>query len=102
MWYEQTRVIDQLINMLCLLTPYFDVNTEIHIKIASSDDTTIGELVTDFNTIIGLQFTDTEPETVEEKRRSFQIDTISDLITYVEREDEPQFVGMAPNTSNES
>ena len=98
MWSEEARVIDQLATMLYLLTPYFDIQTDIHVKIVSIEDEILAELVTDFNTVIGLQLTDAKPETIEEKRQSFKIDTIENLTTYIEREGEPQFVGSAPAT----
>jgi len=96
MWYEEKRVIDQLIIMLHRLIPYFEAQTEVSINVVSSDDVPLGSLVTDFQALVGLQLKDTKPETVERVRQVFKIDTLGTCTTFVEKEGVPRFVGRGP------
>ncbi len=96
MWYEEKRVIDQLTVMLHRLIPYFETQNEVSVNVLSSDDVSLGSLITDFRTLIGLQLKDTKPETVESIRHVFKTDTLGDCVTFVEKEGAPRFVGRGP------
>jgi hypothetical protein len=96
LWYEEKRVIDQLTIMLHRLIPYFETQDEVSINVVSLDDASLGSLITDFRTLIGLQLKDTKRETVESIRQAFKIDTIRDCVTFVEKEGAPRFVGRGP------
>lgn len=61
MWYEERRVIDQLTIMIHRLIPYFDIQDEVSIDVVSPDDVSLGSLITDFRTLIGLQLKDAKP-----------------------------------------
>lgn len=100
MWYEGKGVIDQLTIMLHRLVPYLETQNEVFINVISSDDVSLGSLVTDFCILIGLQLTDTNPETVESIRQFFKTDTLGDYVTFVEKEGAPRFVGTRPVTPN--
>ena len=100
-WYEEKRVIDQLIIMLHRLIPYFNSQSKVSIKVISWDDKSLGVLATDFSTVIGLQLTDFNPETVENIRHLFKVDTLADCITFVEKKDDPIYVGSKPVTPND-
>ena len=102
MWYEEKRVIDQLTIMLHRLIPYFEIQSEVSIHVASPDDAPLGVLNTDFPTLIGLQLTNTKPETVESIRHVFKIDTLGDCVTFVEKEGAPRFVGKGPAMPDKS
>jgi len=82
--------------MLHRLIPYFETQDEVSINVVSLDDASLGSLVTDFRTLIGLQLKDTKRETVESIRQAFKIDTIRDCVTFVEKEGAPRFVGRGP------
>lgn len=101
MWYEEKRVIDQLIIMLHRLIPYFDSQSKVSIKVISWDDKSLGVLKTDFSTVIGLQLTNFNPEIVENIRHLFKVDTLADCTTFVEKKDEPIYVGSKPVTPKE-
>lgn len=96
MWYEEKRVIDQLILILHRLIPCFETQNEVSIHVASPDDVPLGALITDFHTLIGLQLKDTKMETVESIRQVFKTDTLGDCTTWVEKEGAPRFVGTGP------
>jgi hypothetical protein len=94
--YEEKRVIDQLVIMLHHLIPYFETQNEVSINVVSWDDVSLGSLITDFCTFIGLQLEDTKPETVDAIRQVFKTDTLGDCVTFVEKEGAPKFVGRGP------
>ena len=96
MWYEERRVIDQLTIMIHRLIPDFDIQDEVSIDVVSPDDVSLGSLITDFRTLIGLQLKDAKPETVERIRPAFKTDTLGDCVTFVEKEGAPRFVGRGP------
>jgi len=96
MWYEEKRVIDQLTIILCRLIPYLEPKNEVFINVISWEDVSLGSLVTDFSTLIGLQLTDAKPETVESIRNVFKVDTLRDCVTFVEKEGTPRFVSRGP------
>jgi hypothetical protein len=96
MWYEEKRVIDQLTIMLHRLIPYFETQNEVSINVVSPDDVSLGSLITDFGTLVGLQLKDAKPETVESIRQVFQTDTLGNCTTFVEKEGAPRFVGRGP------
>jgi hypothetical protein len=100
-WYEEKRVIDQLIIMLYRLIPYFDSKSKVSIKVISWDDKSLGVLKTDFSTLIGLQLMAFNPKTVENIRHLFKVDTLADCTTFVEKKDEPIYVGRKPVTPKE-
>ncbi len=100
-WYEEKRVIDQLIIMLHRLINYFNSQSKVSINVISWDDKSLGVLATDFSTVIGLQLTDFNPETVENIRHLFKVDTLADCTTFVEKKDEPIYVGSKPVTPKE-
>jgi len=102
MWYEEKRVIDQLTIMLHHLIPYFEPQNEVSINVVSWEDVSLGSLITDFSTLIGLQLTDTKPETIEGIRNVFKIDTLGDCVTFVEKEGAPRFVGRGPAVPKKS
>lgn len=88
--------------MLHRLIPYFETQSEVSIHVASPDDAPLGVLNTDFPTLIGLQLTNTKPETVESIRHVFKIDTLGDCVTFVEKEGAPRFVGKGPAMPDKS
>jgi len=96
MWYEEKRVIDQLTIMLHRLIPYFETQNEVSINVVSPNDVSLGSLITDFRTLIGLQLIDAKPETVETIRQVFKTDTLGDCVTFVEKEGTPRFVVRGP------
>ena len=100
MRYEEKRVIDQLAIMLHRLMPYFETQNEVSInvvsRVVSRDDVSLGSLITDFCTLIGLQLEDTKPETVDGIRQVFKTDTLGDCVTFVEKEGTPRFVRRGP------
>ncbi len=96
MWYEERRVIDQLTMMFHRLIPYFNTEVEVSTNVVSLDDVSLGSLVTDFRTLIGLQLEDTKPETVERVRQVFKTDTLGGCTTFVEKKGAPRFVGRGP------
>ena len=96
---EEKRVIDQLTIMLHRLIPYFETQNEVSIDIVSPDDISLGSLITDFRTLIGLQLKDAKPETVESVRQVFKTDTLGGCTTFVEKEGVPRFVGRGPAKS---
>jgi len=96
MWSEEKRVIDQLTIMLHRLIPYFETQNEVSIDIVSPDNISLGSLVIDFRTVIGLQLKDAKPETVESVRQVFKTDTLGGCTTFVEKEGAPRFVGRGP------
>jgi len=102
MWYEERRVIDQLTIMLHRLIPCFETRDEVSINVVSLDDVSVGSLVTDFRTLIGLQLKDANPETVERIRQVFKTDTLGGCVTFVEKEGAPRFVGRGAARPNNS
>jgi len=102
MWYEEKRVIDQLTIMLHRLIPYFEPQNEVSINVVSPDDLSLGSLITDFRTLIGLQLKDTKAETVESIRQVFKTDTLGDCNTFVEKEGAPRFAGRGPAMPDKS
>ncbi|MDO8578476.1 MAG: hypothetical protein Q7R50_04780 [Dehalococcoidales bacterium] len=96
MWYEEKRIIDQVTRMLVTLTMYIKVESEISINIVSHEGVPIGSLSVDLPNIIGLNLTDTDPETVNRIRHIYKIDTIGEITTYVEKKGTPRFAGIAP------
>ena len=101
-WYEEKRVIDQLMMILHQLTPYFEAQNEVSINVLSCEGTSLGSLITDFSTFIDLQLEDTKPETVEAIRQAFKTDTLGDCVTFVEKEGTPRFVGRGPAKPDDS
>ncbi len=100
MWYEEKRVVDQLIIILHCIIPYVEAQTEVFIQVFSPDDKLLGELITDLPTLIGLRVTNFEPKTVETIRHAFKADTLGDCVTFVEKEGVPRWVGTRPVTPN--
>lgn len=100
MWYEKKRVVDQLLIMLHRIIPYVEAQIEVSIQVFSPDDKPLGELITDFPTLIGLHVTNFEPKTVESTRHAFKVDTLGDCVTFVEKEGAPRWVGTRPVTPN--
>lgn len=101
-WYEEKRVIDQLMMILHQLIPYFEAQNEVSINVLSCDGASLGSLITDFYTFIDLQLEDTKPETVEAIRQAFKTDTLGDCVTFVEKEGTPIFVGRGPAKPDDS
>lgn len=101
LWYEEKRVIDQLTIMLHRLIPYFNSQSEVSIHVISPDGKPLGVLATDFSTLISLQLTNFNPETVESVRHLFKIDTLVDCMTFVEKEGDPKYFGSQPVTPDD-
>ena len=86
---RRRMTIDQLTIMLHRLIPYFETQNEVSIDIVSPDDISLGSLVTDFRTLIGLQLKDTKPETVESVRQVLK-PTLSELHDFCGKRGCPQ------------
>lgn len=100
MWYEKKRVVDQLTIMLHRIIPYVGAQSKVSIQVFSPDDKPLGELITDFPTLIGLCVTNFEPKTVESIRHAFKSDTLRNCVTFVEKKGAPRWVGTRPVTPN--
>jgi hypothetical protein len=100
-WYEERKVIDQLIEMLHRLIPYFENQNEVSFYITSIDNTPLGTLTTDFGTLIGLNLSDTKSDTVESIRHIFKTDTLGDITTFVEFEGAPRLDRIGPAMSSD-
>lgn len=93
LWYEEKRVIDQIIIMLHQIMLYFEPVTEVSIRVTSLDNTLLGVLTTDFQTIINLRLANLEPRTVNNIRNIFKVDTLKDYTTFVEKKGTPKYIG---------
>ncbi|GAH93413.1 unnamed protein product, partial [marine sediment metagenome] len=100
-WYEERRVIDQLIKMLYRLMPYFEDQNEVSFCITSIDNTPLGTLTTDFGTLISLNLSDIKSDTVESVRHIFRNDTLRDSTTFVEFEGAPRLDRIGPAMSSQ-
>ncbi len=101
LWYEERKVIDQLVKMLYRLIPYFEDQNEVSFYITSIDNTPLGTLTTDFGTLIGLNLSDTKSDTVESVRHIFKTDTLGDSTTFIEFEGAPRLDRIGPAMSSD-
>lgn len=97
MWYEEKRIIDQLVIFLHRIIPYVEPDIKISIQVLSSNGEPLGALITDLPTIINLNLVSIKPEIVEGIRHIFKRDTLQDCVTFVEKEGAPKFVGISPS-----
>jgi hypothetical protein len=96
LWYEEKRVIDQITILLHQLVRYFETDSEFKIRIMSLDEALLGELATDSRAIISLRLPNYDPETVENIRHLFKMDTRKDCVTFVEKKGKPKYIGTRP------
>jgi len=95
-WYEERRIIDQLVSMLYQLTPYFALQSGVRVSVLSLADKRLGILVTNFRTISGLRLENNRPETIDKIRHLFTIDTLKEHTTFIEKKGTPKYMGTVP------
>ncbi|MFC1924596.1 hypothetical protein ACFLXA_04460 [Chloroflexota bacterium] len=96
MWYEEKRIIDQLTRMFITLVPYIKADSEVTFNIVSHEGELLGVLSVDLPDIVGLNLSDTDPDTVNSIRSVYKIDTVGENSTYVEKKGNPRFIGIGP------
>jgi hypothetical protein len=94
-WYEERRVIDQVVPMLYELVAVLDQDCEIDIRLIKGTDP-IGELMTDAGMVSKLPIREFSSTTIDTVRNRFKVDTLGDSITYVEKRGTPRHIETRP------
>lgn len=94
-WYEERRVIDQLVPMLHELVAVLGHDCEIDIRLMRGADQ-LGELATYAETVRKLSMSEFTSATIDTIRNQFKVDTLGDSITYIEKKGTPRYIETRP------
>jgi len=94
-WYEERRVINQVVPMIYQLVAVLEPDCEIALRFTKGTDQ-IGELMTDATTVGNLSIGPFTSDAINTVRKSFKVDTVGDSITFIEKRGTPRYIETRP------